>query len=334
MYELISVIVPVYKVEKYIHKCINSIIGQTYNKIEIILVDDGSPDNCGVICDEYAAKDHRIKVIHKPNGGLSDARNAALSMVTGSYITLIDSDDYWKPTYIENSYRYLKKNNVDLVVFPLCSFSEEGVVLKELNSGKEQLFTTEEALKMMFTSRLPWCAQGKLYKRELFDDIRYPVGILMEDKATTYKLFERCQRILFVECADYMYLIRKGSIMHSAFDKRQLRTLDIQEELNQHICSNHPTLHDVVLGYSSRVYLSTLFNMVGCKYPDNSAIETVVEGWTKHRAYLRKSDVVDVRYKYLSLISSFFYSLYGNKLYKSPTFKLFSKRISNILLSK
>lgn len=330
----VSVIIPVYKVEPYLNKCVDSVINQTYRNTEIILVDDGSPDRCGEICDDYAAKDCRIKVIHKQNGGLSDARNEGLKIATGEFISLLDSDDYWRPTYLEKSYRYLQDHNVDLVVFPLCSFSEDGAILKELNSGRVQKFTTEEALKMMFTNRFPWCAQGKLYKRELFDGIMYPVGLLMEDKATTYKIFERCNRILFVECADYMYLIRQGSIMHSAFDKRQLQTLDIQEELNSHICSYHPNLHDVVLGYSSRVYLSTLYNMVSSGYPDYFATEKVVEEWRKNRVYLHKSDVVDSRYKYLSYLTSLFYFLYGRKMYKSHVFKFITKQISNILFSK
>lgn len=334
MNDLISVIVPVYKVEKYIHKCVNSILEQTYKNLEIILVDDGSPDSCGAICDKYASEDSRIKVIHKKNGGLSDARNAALAIASGKYITLLDSDDYWKLTYIEKSCEYLIKSNADLVVYPLCSVSEDGRILKELDSGKYVEYTSEEALRMMFSRHLPWCAQGKLYKRELFDGIQYPVGKLMEDKATTYKIYEKCKKILFVECADYMYLIREGSIMHSKFDRRQLQTLDIQEEMNAHICSKYPSLHDVVLGYSSRVYLSTLFNMVGCDYPDIEETQKVIEGWRVNRNLLHKSDVVDNRYKYLSTMTSVYYLIYGKRLYKSPSFKLISKKISSILLSK
>ena len=330
----VSVIIPVYKVEPYLNKCVDSVINQTYRNTEIILVDDGSPDRCGEICDDYAAKDCRVKVIHKQNGGLSDARNEGLKFATGEFISLLDSDDYWKPEYLENSVAFLQDNNVDLVVFPLCSISERGEIIKEIDSRHKQVLTPEEALKMMFSSRLPWCAQGKLYKRHLFDGVTYPVGMLMEDKATTYKIFEKCNRILFVECADYMYLIREGSIMHSAFDKRQLHTLDIQEELNSHICSNHPNLHDVVLGYSSKVYLNTLYKMVGSGYPDYSATEKVVEEWRKNRIYLHKSDIVDSRYKYLSYLTSFFYFLYREKLYKSPLFKIITKHISNILFSK
>lgn len=334
MNDLISVIVPVYKVEAYIHKCVDSILGQTYTNLEIILVDDGSPDSCGAICDEYAQKDSRIKVIHKPNGGLSDARNLALDIATGAYITLLDSDDYWMPTYVENSYRYLTENDADMVVFPLCSFAEDGRVIKKVDSKKVVACSAEEALKLMFTNSLPWCAQGKLYKRAHFERVRYPVGKLMEDKATTYKLFEKCKKIIFVECADYMYLIREGSIMHSKFDERKLQTLDIQEELNQHICGMHPNLHDVVLGYSSRVYLSTLISMIGCQYPDISAMQRVVKGWKDNRGLLHKSDVVDTRYKYLSYLTSVYYFLYGHRLYKSPSFKLISKKVSQILLSK
>lgn len=334
MNELITIIVPVYKVEKYIHKCVDSILRQSYNNLEIILVDDGSPDSCGSICDEYAKNDSRIKVLHKPNGGLSDARNEGLRIATGKYITLLDSDDYWKPTYIEKSYNYLTDNKADMVVFPLCSVAEDGRIIKEVDSGKIIDYTPEEALKMMFTRHLPWCAQGKLYKRELFDGIQYPVGKLMEDKATTYKIFEKCNKILFVECADYMYLIRQGSIMHSKFDQRKYQTLEIQEELNKYICDKHPALHDVVLGYSSRVYLGMLYQMIRADYPDRIAIERVVTGWRTNSTLLHKSDVVDARYKVLSRLTSMYYLLYGVKLYRSPSIKQISKIVSTILSSK
>ena len=330
----VSVIIPVYKVEPYLNKCVDSVINQTYRNVEIILVDDGSPDRCGEICDEYASKDNRIKVIHKQNGGLSDARNEGLKIATGEYISLLDSDDYWKPKYLEDSVSFLQDNNVDLVVFPLCSVNEKGEIIKELDSRKMKVLTPEEALCMMFSSSLPWCAQGKLYKKHLFDGITYPVGMLMEDKATTYKIFEKCNRILFVECSDYMYLIREGSIMHSKFDQRQLHTLKIQEELNAHLCESFPQLQDVVLGYSSRVYLAMICNMIAVSYSDRKAIETTIDGWYRNCRLLSKSKVVDIRYKILSTISCFYYFFYGKKMYRSITYKLICKKVSQILQSK
>lgn len=330
----VSVIIPVYSVEKYIVKCIESVINQTYKYLQIILVDDGSPDKCGDICDEYARKDNRIKVIHQSNGGLSDARNAGLLIADGDYITLLDSDDYWQSTYVENSLHYITQNDADMVIFPLCSFNENGRILKKRDSREQLTMNAEEALRKMFSSSVPWCAQGKLYRKELFCGIQYPKGKLMEDKATTYKIFEKCTKILFVECSDYMYLVREGSIMHSSFNSKHLHTLEIQEEMNEHICTSFPMLNDVVLGYSSRVYLTTLYTMIAASYDDISVIQNTIYGWYKDHILLSKSNEIDYRYKLLSKLTLCFYAIYRNEMYKSMSFKYLCKIISKVLLNK
>ena len=180
-YYLISVIVPIYKVEKYLHKCIDSILAQTYTNLEIILVDDGSPDNCGKICDEYAAKDSRIKVIHQPNGGLSAARNAGLDIATGDYIGFVDSDDYIAPDMYEKLYNALVKNDADMAICDYQRFGnelpyDEMSLTTEVITGLQAMEKQNTVINCSFV-----VAWSKLYKSFIFSNVRFPVGKINED---------------------------------------------------------------------------------------------------------------------------------------------------------
>lgn len=219
-YPLISIIVPCYNVERYLPKCIDSILSQTYKNIEIWLVDDGSPDNCGKICDEYAEKDNRIKVIHKENGGLSDARNAALDMMNGEYVTFVDSDDYVATDYVEIMYNLIVKYNAQIAVtLHICFY--EGMEPKQdtCNGDKIRVFSREEAIQNMFYQKdFDTMAWAKIYHRSLFaDEIRYPKGWLYEDLPTTYRLMEKCMKIAFCNYKGYYYLLRYNSIEGQPF---------------------------------------------------------------------------------------------------------------------
>lgn len=228
MNKLVSVIVPVYNVEKYLSRCIDSIINQTYKNLEIILVDDGSPDRCGDICDQYAIKDSRIKVIHKKNGGLSDARNAGINLAKGDYITFIDSDDWIHPKYIETLYDLVKKHNADISV---CNFirttSEDHN--DEISLIDVIAFNKYEALEQ-FTDKYyvqMVIACGKLYKKDLFHNVRFPVGRIHEDEFTTYKLIYNANKIVFTTTPLYYYWQREDSIMGSGFNiNHRLDALD------------------------------------------------------------------------------------------------------------
>lgn len=219
--ELISVVVPIYNVEKYLKRCIDSIIQQTYKNLEIILVDDGSPDNCGKICDDYAKTDKRIKVIHKKNGGLSDARNVGIKNATGKYITFIDSDDDILVDFIGYMYNLSKKNKADVVV------ADENLInnifiSKKVNEKIIEYKSKKDAIKDLLTLRLPVAAHGKLYLKTLFDDIEYPKGKIYEDNGTTYKVLLKCNRIIYTNQAKYNYYIRGNSITNSSMNKNKL----------------------------------------------------------------------------------------------------------------
>jgi glycosyltransferase involved in cell wall biosynthesis len=225
---LISVVVPVYNVEQYIRECVDSIVSQTYCHLEIVLVDDGSPDDCPAICDEYAKKDSRIKVIHQKNGGLAKARNVGIENSSGEYITFIDSDDYIASNYIEILYRGIIENNADVSIASFRSFEKNNTAVIEDSScqfatiSKKRCF---ENYTSIFTNPFV-SAWNKLYKRNLFSNIRFPEGKLYEDAFTTYKIFDVSQKIVFTSSVLYFYRLNPDSIMGQSFRKKHLEMID------------------------------------------------------------------------------------------------------------
>lgn len=229
---LITVVVPVYKVEKYIKKCVDSILCQNYSNLEVILVDDGSPDHCGMICDEYKEQDARIRVIHQENKGLSSARNSAINIARGKYITFVDSDDYIESDMIEVLYNQICLYKADMAVTSLECFYENGST-KSNKHGKQVIaYKKEEAMDcFLFNGYLTPCVCGKLYSMDLWKTVRCPEGKLFEDQFTTYKIIDLCEKIIFVTKPMYHYRKRKGSIGHAPFSKQTYDLYDgIQEE--------------------------------------------------------------------------------------------------------
>lgn len=219
MKPLISIIVPIYNVEAYLAKCINSIISQTYGNLEIFLVDDGSPDRCGFISDEYAKQDARIKVIHKKNGGLSDARNVAIDVAKGEYITFVDSDDYVANDYVESLYKLIVENDAQMSITRCIPFFEGMEPVHTRQAKITKVFDTYNALISLFYQKdFDNAAWAKMYHCSLFKSgIRYPKGWLYEDLPTTYKLMMLCNKIAFSSYENYYYLLRKDSIEGAPF---------------------------------------------------------------------------------------------------------------------
>ena len=206
MDELISVIVPVYNVEKYLERCVKSIQNQTYKKLEIILVDDGSPDNCGKMCDEYAESDSRIRVIHKANGGLSDARNVGIEASKGDYLMFIDSDDWIDEKMVEVLYHTLNQYEADIAE---CSYRNlyADCIIEETNcTGNvvtgDNIFALEAMLDWKYFKPNAW---NKLYKRSVIGDVRYPKGKLHEDEYTTYKFMYNAKKLVYIDFSFYNY---------------------------------------------------------------------------------------------------------------------------------
>lgn len=221
--EMLSVVIPIYNVEKYLKRCIDSVISQTYKNIEIILVDDGSPDKCGEICDLYALKDKRIKVIHKENGGLSDARNIGTKAANGKYIAFIDSDDYISSDYFEYLYSLLIKTGADISVCRMIK-TEEDVANFGVDNSKsyEQIFSGREACVQLFHNDLHLTlvtACGKLYKSEIVKKYPFPKGRKHEDEATTCKFYYESQKVVIGNKQLYAYYQNPTSITHSQGNK-------------------------------------------------------------------------------------------------------------------
>lgn len=216
MSDKISVIIPIYKVEKYLEKCVNSVMQQTYQNLEIILVDDGSPDNCPQICDELAKKDGRIKVIHKENGGLSSARNAGLDIAQGEYISFIDSDDYVDEHFIEKLYHRIVQDNSDMAFCTFVRVDENENPIYSKNNTNNDIITPEQFWKLGIGKNL-WevyvVSWNKLYKSEIWKNLRFPFGKCNEDEFVIKDVIAQCKKISVLSDALYYYLTRSDSIM-------------------------------------------------------------------------------------------------------------------------
>lgn len=216
----ISVIVPVYKVEQYIHECVDSILAQTFSDFELILVDDGSPDNCGAICDEYAAKDCRVRVIHQENQGVSAARNAALDAAKGEFVAFIDSDDVIDPHYLEILFNAMG-DDIDIVNC-MSKWFEDGNEVICANTEEPyniEVFDAKEALIGLYNRKRGFTAAtwARLYRTEMIQTIRFPVGIIHEDTLYTPMTYYKARKIALCNVALYHYRLRENSIVHSRF---------------------------------------------------------------------------------------------------------------------
>ena len=233
---MISVIVPVYNVERYIRQCVESILEQTYADLEIILVDDGSTDGSGSICDEYKLKDNRVVVIHKCNGGLSEARNAGLDIARGEYIGFVDSDDYIEPDMYEVLYKNCERYAADLAAARFVKFNTQGEVRKNFTENIE-VFSREEMLRLFIVGdrryEITMSVWDRLYKRELISDLRFPVGKCYEDIVFSTKVIEKSKINVYIDRALYHYRLREDSISGEDFNDYNRAPLRIITDCEQ-----------------------------------------------------------------------------------------------------
>lgn len=265
---VISVIIPVYNVEAYLDRSLQSIVDQSYKNLEIILVDDGSTDRSGVLCDEWSGRDARIKVIHKANGGASDARNVGIEHATGKYIGFIDADDHIDRCTYEKLIYEAERYDADIVT---CGY------YKEYTDEKISMFADypetivmnrEEALRSLFIFKyINESTCTKLIKYDLLKDERYKVGILTEDMQLLYRLICKADKIVAVPEAYYYYVYRDNSSSHSVKkSRRKLDQLDTLEEIYDDIVARYNHLHDEVLMYRCVWYVDTYEMIVGDRY--------------------------------------------------------------------
>lgn len=229
--ELISIVVPVYKVEKYLNKCIESILNQTYKNLEIILVDDGSPDRCGEICDEYAKKDDRVKVVHQENRGVSACRNLGIDISNGDFVGFIDSDDYIAENMYQQLYETIKKDGTDMAIcdflyvdeaeIPVTAMNEKSPIRSEVLSCWQMLKKLVEPMHWYYI--LPW---NKLYKKEILTKNRFPEGKRYEDEVIAHWIMGECDNVSCIKEKLYFYRQQKGSFMNREYDAKNLEAVE------------------------------------------------------------------------------------------------------------
>ena len=261
---LISVIVPVYKVEQYLDRCVESVLSQDFNDFELILVDDGSPDRCGELCDGWARKDGRIRVIHKQNGGLSSARNCGLDHAEGAYVSFIDSDDWVKKDYLS----YLLSLFEDGCSVTACNHTVirngKGKNNSDAERGKVVLTRRQAFEEVLFHGCIDVSGWGKLYKKEVFDGIRYPEGRLFEDTYLFGDILKRTERVVFGSVPCYLYEMHGGSIVNKRFTEKNLQYIEAAERLSALALEEDPSLRTGAVRRVSHAKLSVLRYMENC----------------------------------------------------------------------
>lgn len=295
----ISVIIPVYNVEKYLKRCLDSVINQTYKNLEIILIDDGSTDKSGNICDEYAAKDKRIIVIHKENGGLSDARNKGLDICTGDYISFIDSDDWINLNYFDVLLKNLLEYDVDVAC---CDYLRTNKYEQnnDINIENVQIFRDEKILEIYLEKELV-SACAKLYRKEKFYDVRFPLKKVNEDISTIFLVFIRSKTVSFIDKKLYFYFRNTGSITKSKFSRKNLDLLHAWKEvsnLSKNYSKEIKKLADFRL---KKVYFSLLgiiaYNGMDNTAENNEIKDFLLKNFKENYMYLLKSNLVSFNRK-------------------------------------
>ena len=308
MEEKITIIIPVYKVEQYLDKCVESVVGQTYKNLEIILVDDGSQDNCPHMCDEWAKKDKRIKVIHKENGGLSDARNFGIDQATGEYLMFVDSDDYLGYEICEKLYKLLKDHKTDFSMCACLKFFENEPLPEKAQDINIAYFSGEEVTDQLYKKEIPYfmTAWGKLYKKELFKTLRYPKGRLHEDEFVLHEILANVKSFVYTDEQMYYYLQRAGSIMGSKKEKNIVDILCAYRNRYKFLNEKYPDYKDK----TDKWYLKTLKSLyIYNPWISKQLKKDLVKEYKRVYKSSIKKDIKDKIFYYLPRVSLLLWEL-------------------------
>ena len=312
MQEKISIIVPVYNVEAYLERCVESILKQTYTNFELLLINDGSTDKSGDLCDQLALRDDRIRVIHKENGGLSHARNRGIDEASADLIGFIDSDDYIDADMYETLYRQLKEANADLA---MCDHYDvyNQIPEKQVSEIKTWQFSSEEAIKMVMEAKvLSVTAVNKLYRKELFNQLRFEIGKIAEDAFIMIRLLDQCQKVVATNEKKYYYVHRENSITTQKFSLKFLNVIEAYEQNANIIREHYPSITDVATMRLNWAYFYVLDRLlVDSDFKDKALEDKLI-------AYLKKNSMNilrDSRFTNARKIS-FLTLLVNKKIYK------------------
>lgn len=259
---LISVIIPIYNVEKYLEDCISSVVNQSYTNLEILLIDDGSRDSCPCICDYWAKKDSRIKVIHKKNGGLSSARNEGITIATGKYLSFVDSDDYIEPDMLRTMVEAAERNTAEMVCCGRLLVLANGEKKRMHCLEDEKLYTSEQAIKEILMGRdIEEAAWDKLYLKKLFTNIRYPEGEINEDIVVIGPLIEKCNCIVHVGDPFYNYRVNENSITKSKYNSKKSIYLKHMQQVEEYVLSTYKEMNKELSCFLARYAYAELLDM-------------------------------------------------------------------------
>lgn len=285
MEKLVSIIVPVYKVEEYLAACVESVLAQTYRHLEVILVDDGSPDGCGAICDRYAQMDGRVKVIHKTNGGLSDARNAGMAIATGEFLMFVDSDDLLTADAVQTLLELALKENAELVIGGHDRFEDVPKPAAQ-EWPRHEVLSPVEAMADMF--RNGCAAWARIYRRQIHEDILYPVGRINEDEAIVLQILERCTQVVKTEKIVYRYRCRPESITTSRFTSKKMHWPEHCGANLQTVREKWPELEQLAAARYRSSLLWTLSEIALSEEAFPDEVEAAVAQLRQHRKLFRK----------------------------------------------
>ena len=303
----ISVVVPVYNVEKYLRRCLDSIINQTYKDLEIILVDDGSSDSSGMICDEYAKRDNRVIVIHQENQGVSAARNAGIDCFSGDYICFPDSDDYYSEDFCETMHDALIAKKADMAICRIVRFNGERCEKIPSWSGAYKILSPYEAIKNIYVDdgETYILTGNKLFKRSVVENVRYPVGKINEDEATTYKYFLNSEKILFIDKVMNFYYKNDKSITS---DAEYYKNMDIYYAYDErkHILKNRNDMEELVC-LTSKAYLDRI--VYRCRFLQDKEVKRKL--YIRYKEYYKenKDEVKGFGYKLYNFSPKLYYFL-------------------------
>ena len=306
MNDLISIIVPVFNVEQYLERCITSIMNQTYHNIEIIMVDDGSTDQSGLICDKYVDIDPRIQVIHQKNLGPSEARNVAISKSIGRCIAFVDADDYVENDYIQYLYELMIRNAADIACCNTLNFKKNKSVGLRKKQNYEYIMNAEEALcQMLYEKNFSNSVWGKLYKREVIVDILFPKGKVFEDMYTTYKFILRSKNVVYGNSIKYYYMKHESSIMSTTKSHDRMQVIDAENELILYLTDKYP---DALQAAYSKLFASSVVCLSNFELSTNNElfkndINILWGNIEKYRLVILHNKRVQAKYKLLAYIS-------------------------------
>lgn len=302
-------ILPIYNVENYLPICMNSLLNQTYDNLEFIMVDDGSGKICADMCDSYLRRDTRIVVYHKENGGLSDARNYGIDRAKGDYITCVDPDDYVDVDFVEYLYNLMVKYQAKLSICQHRVHYDNGDI-KENGSAGDELISQRKCLeRLLYHDVIDTSAWAKLYQKDLFKTVRYPKGKLFEDIGTTYALILQCENVAVGYESKYNYIFHNNSIVNGIFTPAKFDLMDMTDKMGEDVLKEFPELRTAVL--RRRVYsrISTLNQMLNVDEHDKER-DSILSFINKYGKDVLKNPKAPGRDKIALILLSISYNLY------------------------